>query len=69
MNHLLIMFQRAFRMTAAFRIWVETGTVPDQHFQDKIGTILHGPRGSQPPQFLTPPAMNEQYFRHFDRHP
>jgi hypothetical protein len=67
MNHLLIMFQRAFRMTAAFRIWIETGTVPDQHFQDKIGTILHGPRGSQPPQFLTPPAMNEQYFRHFDR--
>jgi hypothetical protein len=66
MNHLLIMFQRAFRMMAAFRIWVETGTVPDQHFQDKIGTILHGPRGSQPPQFLTPPAMNEQYFRHFN---
>jgi len=66
MNHLLIMFQRAFRMQAAFRVWVETGTVPDQHFQDKIGTILHGPKGSQPPQFLTPPALNEQYFRHFD---
>lgn len=66
MNHLLIMFQRAFRMQAAFRIWVETGTVPDQHFQDKIGTILHGPKGSQPPQFLTPPAMNAQYFEHFN---
>jgi hypothetical protein len=66
MNHLLIMFQRAFRMQAAFRIWVETGTVPDQHFQDKIGTILHGPKGSQPPQFLTPPAMNAQYFQHFN---
>src|ERR1043166_8795459 len=25
MNHLLIMFQRAFRMMAAFRIWVESG--------------------------------------------
>lgn len=66
LNHLLIMFQRAFRMMAAFRIWIETGTVPDQHFQDKIGTILHGPHGSQVPQFLTPPALNEQYFRHFD---
>lgn len=66
MNHLLIMFQRAFRMMAAFRIWIETGTIPDQHFQDKIGTILHGPRGSQPPQFLTPPALNDQYFRHFE---
>lgn len=64
MNHLNIMFQRAFRMMAAFRIWVENGTVPDQHFQDKIGTVLHGPRGSTPPQFLTPPAMNEQYFKH-----
>jgi hypothetical protein len=67
MNHLLIMFQRAFRMMAAFRIWVESGTVPDQHFQDKIGTILHGPRGSTPPQFLTPPAMNAQYFDHFEK--
>lgn len=65
MNHLLIMFQRAFRMMAAFRIWVETGTVPDQHFQDRMGTILHGPKGSQPPVFLTPPAMNAQYFQHF----
>lgn len=66
LNHLLIMFQRAFRMMAAFRIWIETGTIPDQHFQDRIGTILHGPHGSQVPQFLTPPALNEQYFRHFD---
>jgi len=66
MNHLLIMFQRAFRLMAAFRIWIEHGTVPDSHFQDKIGTILHGPKGSSPPQFLTPPAMNEQYFRHFE---
>lgn len=65
MNHLLLMFQRAFRAMAAFRIWVETGTVPDQHFTDKIATILHGPRGSQPPQFLTPPALNAQYFTHF----
>jgi hypothetical protein len=66
MNHLNLMFQRAFRMMAAFRIWVETGTVPDQHFQDKIGTILHGPKGSQPPQFLSPPALNQQYFQHRD---
>ena len=66
MNHLLIMFQRAFRLQAAFRIWLESGTVPDSHFTDRIGTILHGPRGSQPPQFLTPPAMNDQYFRHFE---
>lgn len=66
MNHLLIMFQRAFRMMAAFRIWVETGTVPDQHFQDKIGTILHGPKGSKPPVFLTPQAMSDQYFKHFN---
>ncbi len=67
MNHLLIMFQRAFRLMAAFRIAVENGTVPDQHFQDKIGTILHVPKGSMVPQFLTPPALNEQYFEHFDR--
>ena len=67
MNHLLIMFQRAFRLMAAFRIYLEHGTVPDSHFQDKIGTILHGPKGSQPPVFLSPPAMNDQYFRHFDK--
>lgn len=66
-NHLCIMFQRAFRMIAAFRIWVENGTVPDQHFQDRMGTILHGPRGSRPPQFLTPPPMSEQYFEHFEK--
>jgi len=67
MNHLLIMFQRAFRLMAAFRIAVENGTVPDQHFQDKIGTILHVPKGSMTPQFLTPPAMNDQYFEHFEK--
>lgn len=66
MNHLLIMFQRAFRLMAAFRIAVEQGTIPDQHFTDKIGTILHVPRGAQMPQFLTPPALNQQYFQHFD---
>jgi len=67
MNHLLIMFQRAFRMMAAFRIWLEQGTIPDAHFQDKIGTILHGPRGSRPPVFLTPTPMSEMYFLHFEK--
>lgn len=67
MNHLLYMMQRAFRMVAAFKIWVENGTVPDSHFNDRIGTILHGPKGSQPPQYLTPPAVNPQYFEHFNQ--
>jgi len=66
MNHLLFMMQRAFRLMAAFKIVVEAGTVPDQHFQDKIGTILHVPKGSAPPSYLAPPAVNPQYFTHFD---
>jgi hypothetical protein len=65
MNHLLNLFQKAFRMMAAFRVWIEAGTVPAQHFQDKVGTILEGRPGSQPPVFLTPPALNPQYFQHF----
>jgi hypothetical protein len=66
MNHLLIMFQRAFRHDGGVPHLGGDRHRPDQHFQDKIGTILHGPKGSQPPQFLTPPALNEQYFRHFE---
>lgn len=65
MNHLLNMFQKAFRMMACFRIAVQTGSVPDQHFQDRIGTIIHVPPGANMPQFLTPPVMNPQYFQHF----
>jgi hypothetical protein len=66
MNHLLFMMQRAFRLMAAFKIVVESGTVPDQHFQDRVGTILHVPKGSMAPQYLAPPAVNPQYFTHFD---
>lgn len=65
-NHLLYLLQRAFRMMAAFKIIVETGTVPDQHFQDKIGTILHVPHGSLPPAYLSPDPVSAQYFQHFE---
>lgn len=65
-NHLLYLLQRAFRMMAAFKIVVETGTVPDQHFQDKIGTILHVPHGAMAPQYLAPEPVSQQYFQHFD---
>jgi hypothetical protein len=67
MNHLLLMMQRAFRMMAAFKIVVENGTVPDQHFNDRVGTILHIPKGAQMPQYLAPPALNAQYFQHFEQ--
>jgi hypothetical protein len=67
MNHLLHMMQRAFRLMAAFKIVVENGTVPDQHFNDKIGTILHVPKGSMKPEYLAPPALNPQYFQHFEQ--
>ncbi len=66
-NHLLYMLQRAFRMMAAFKIVVETGTVPDQHFQDRIGTILHVPHGAATPQYLAPDPVSSQYFEHFER--
>ncbi len=65
-NHLLYLLQRAFRMMAAFKIVVETGTVPDQHFQDKIGTILHVPHGAMPPTYLNPDPVSAQYFTHFE---
>jgi hypothetical protein len=67
MNHLLHLMQRAFRMIAAFKIFVENGTVPDSHFNDKIGTILHIPKGAQKPEYVTPPALNPQYFTHFNQ--
>jgi hypothetical protein len=67
MNHLLHLMQRAFRMIAAFKIFVENGTVPDSHFNDRIGTILHIPKGAQKPEYVTPPALNAQYFTHFNQ--
>lgn len=67
MNHLLHMMQRAFRMIAGFKIFVENGTVPDTHFNDRIGTILHIPKGAQKPEYVTPPALNAQYFTHFNQ--
>jgi hypothetical protein len=67
MNHLLYMMQKAFRLMAAFKVVIENGTVPDSHINDKIGTILHVPKGSQAPSYLTPPALNPQYFEHFER--
>lgn len=67
MNYLLNMMQRAFRMMAAFKIVTETGTVPDAHFNDKLGTIIKIPKGAMTPQYLTPPAINPQFFEHFER--
>jgi hypothetical protein len=67
MNHLLYAMQRSFRAMGGFKIAVENGTVPDTHFNDKIGAILHVPKGSMMPQYLTPPALNPQYFEHFER--
>ena len=67
MNYLLHMMQRAFRMMAGFKIVVENGTIPDGHFNDKLGTILHLPKGGQMPQYISPTALNPQYFDHFER--
>ena len=67
MNHLLYMMQRAFRLVGGFKIFVENGTVPDAHFTDRMGTILHIPKGAQKPEYLTPPVLNAQYFQHFEQ--
>lgn len=67
MNHLLHMMQRAFRMMAGFKIVVENGTIPDGHFNDRLGTILHLPKGAQMPQYIAPTPLNPAYFEHFER--
>lgn len=67
MNHLLFAMQRSFRAMGTFKIIVENGTIPDSHFNNTIGTILHKPKGASDPSYLAPPALNPQYFEHFER--
>lgn len=63
-NKLLWVIQRSMHMAGTFKILMENSSkIVKEHFTNEIGTIIC--YTGTPPQYITPPAVQMEYYTHF----
>lgn len=56
--------QRSLALMGSFKIWVKNGSkIPKPHLNNDIGAII---TGEEPPQYITPPPIQAEYFNRLD---
>lgn len=64
MNMLLWMITQSIRVGGTFKLFLPIGSqISDQEVNGKIGKII---KGTQPPQYLTPPLVQPEIYRHIN---
>lgn len=65
MNKLLIVIQKSFHLAGSFKVFLENGSkIVKEHLNNDVGAIIN--YTGSPPQYVTPPIVQPEYFQHFN---